>query len=189
VLPHKARESLQQLQQAQVNEPPTSTDPPNPPAPDPQPRAEQKQALEAALNKAIELAPQIESLATTAAEALKEKQFADALPHEKKALVLLQSILDELPKQDQQQNPDEQQQNDDQNDKQQQDSQQPDQPPQGNDEKDKQQNEQESQSKDLSKQQAQMLLRKARERERQHREHQKEIRGLLLDRAKVAKDW
>jgi hypothetical protein len=145
--------------------------------------------LKASLEKAIELGPKVEDHSRAAVESLEVKQLVAALPDQQQALKLLREIAEPLKKNDQQQNGDDQK-NDDQQD---QDGEKGDQDQQSqNDQQEKsdQQKQQEQQQKGQSqRQRAMSTLRRAREREREHRDLQKQLQQLIGGRIRVDRDW
>ncbi len=179
VLPMKAEAELQRIETA-----PSAPGSPGAvqmgmgPGTDPQQAEQAKEALKESLDKAIELGPKIQGLCDEAAKSLEDGDANAALPRQEEALKLLKEIAESLPKEPQQN-----QEQDDQ--KQQQDNQQekPKQKPSGGDQK------QQQRPQDLSRQQAEAVLRKVRERERDHRENQKELRRFLQGGVVVEKDW
>lgn len=172
LLPQRAEAELKQLPPPVAGPAP----PPKSPQPKPEPATPKPPDLRPALQKAIELGPKIVPLTTQAAEALKKEQTAVALPSQEEALKLLREIAESLPKQPPQ---DGQQQE--------QPKQPPDQP------QDQQQKQQPSSSKpqpqSLSQQQAEALMRKVRERDRQHRERQQQLQQFRRGGVAVDKDW
>lgn len=148
------------------------------PVPDAEAMKKQVEGLKQSIEKAVELGPRIHDLADEAATHLAEDEPAQALPKQEQALKLLKEIADALPKQDQQQ------QNDQQQDQQQRDQQQQQQQQSGQDQK-----QQERQPQDLSQRQAEAVLRKARERERQRRDLEKQLDRQIYRPGAVEKDW
>ncbi len=112
------------------------------------------EAIRQSLEKAVELGPKVKTLTDEAATHLQEAKPAEALPKQEEALKLLKEIADPLPKQDQQQQGE--QQKDEQEKDRQQDQQESE---EGQNEK-----QQPRKPQDLSIQQAEAVLRKARER-------------------------
>ncbi len=176
VLPMKAQAELKQIEAV-----PSAAGPAGAvkvmPGTDPQQAERDKEALKKSLQKAVELGPKIKVLCDEAAKSLENEDADAALPKQEDALKLLKEIAESLPK--------EPQQNQDQDDQQKQDEQkkQPKQQPSGNDQK------QQPKPKDLSRQQAEAVLRKVREREREHRERQKELGRFIQGGVVVDKDW
>ncbi len=186
VLPLKARQELQQLEASAAASPNPSPSPtPNPPTTpptDPQQEAQHKEqiaGLKASLQKAIELSPQIQDASKQAAEALEKEQADRALPQQKQALELLKEIAKSLPKQDQQKQ-------DQQSDKDQPQKQDQQQQKQQSADKNRQKNDPQQ---NLSRRQAESVLRKVQEREREHRDLKKQYRRFLGGPVKVDKDW
>ncbi|MCA9119294.1 MAG: hypothetical protein H6822_06355 [Planctomycetaceae bacterium] len=153
----------------------------------------EQQQLQAALKesyeKAIELAPKVTELANGAASDIADEKWDVARPKQEEALKLLQEISPKTPpnenQQDQQgeQNEDKQDQQDNQPDEQQGDE--------GNQQQDQQRQEKSSEQKqqDLSRQQAEALLSKARQREREYRERQKAQIQAMQGTIQVDRDW
>lgn len=152
----------------------------NPPGGEPsaEDQAAQLEAMKQSLEKAIELGPTVQKHSETATEHLKDELSREALPEQREALRVLKEIAEPLAQQNQQQ--DDQQQND------QKDQQKQDQSQQQQDQQ--QQNSQPQQSRSPQ-EQAESVLRRAREREREHRDLQKKIRQLLGGRVRVDRDW
>jgi hypothetical protein len=147
-----------------------------------QEQQQQVEAMKSAMERAVELGPEIHSLAADAVARLQEQQFAAASPKQQQALELLREIADLLPKQDQ---PSDQNQPADEqgDDEQQQEQEQQQQPPE-------QQREQEQQmAEELSQRQAEAVLRKVRERQRDRRDLEKELDRQLFRPGTVPRDW
>lgn len=138
---------------------------------DPQQMQEQQDAMKRAMEKAIELSPRIEELTREAAESLDQEDAGTALPSEEEALKLLKEIAEEMPKQDQQQQGQDQQEQQPQDD--QQDQQQ-------------QQQQQQQREKPLTQQEAENLLQKAKEQEKEYR---KKTARPVAAPGSVDKDW
>jgi tetratricopeptide (TPR) repeat protein len=173
VLPYKAQEAMKQiepqeealLKQAQAQ------------GADPEKTKAELEKLKAALQKTIELSPRIQSLTGEAVKRLREEDAPGALPKEEEALKLLKEIADSLPKKDQQN-----QQGDQKKDQQQEQKQNPQQQQQ-------QKQPQEKRQGTLSKEEAEALLQKAKEREREHKEMEEDLQRALAKPGKVEKDW
>ena len=151
---------------------------------DAQQRQEQLQALMESMKKAIELGPQAQRSAQEAGKHLMQQETEQAFPKQEQALKLLKEIREPLPKQD----PSDQQQGD-QNKQDQQDRQDEQQKQDASDQqKDRGQQKQPS-PKQLSRQQAMSVLRRARERERKHRQAQKQLQRFLNSPIHVDRDW
>jgi hypothetical protein len=148
------------------------------PVPDAEAMNKQIEGLKQSIEKAVELGPKIHDLADEAATHLEEDEPAQALPKQEEALKLLKEIADPLPRQDQQQQGDQNQ------DQQQGDQKQQQQQPSGQDQKQPQR-----EPRDLSKRQAESVLRKARERQRQRRDMQKQLDRQIYRPGTVEKDW
>src|SRR5262249_4779700 len=112
VLAPKAQRQLEELAKAP---PPPPAPPPSPtPAPPPHPNAPappapatpppvDPEALKRALEKAVEVGPQVADLARSAVQSLAAPDFVKALDAEKQALALLEELDKIWPKQQQQQ--------------------------------------------------------------------------------------
>lgn len=149
----------------------------------------QLEGMKAALEKAIELAPKAEGYARAAADSLEMTELAKALPDQQQALKLLREIAEPLKKDDQQQGDDEQnqdQQNDDGDKGDQNQQSQNDQQQNNSDQQRKQDQQQKGQSQ---RERAMSALRRAREREREHRDLQKQLQQLIGGRIRVDRDW
>ena len=156
-----------------------------PPAQDPQQALQQLQAVQASMAKAVELAPQAQAAAAEAARQLDSQDIAAALTEQQRALELLKQISEPLPKQDSS----DQQNKQDQQDKQNREDQKQDAPQQQDASQQQQQQQQQNASQQLSRQQALSVLRRARERERKHRQAQKQLQRFLSSPVRVDRDW
>jgi hypothetical protein len=136
---------------------------------------EQMEGMRKALEKAIELSPRIGELAGEAAESLRAEDAAAALPKEEEALKLLKEIAESMPKQDQDQQGDQNQEQQNQEQKNQEQEQQQ-----------QQQEQQQRQERKLSREEAERLLQKAKEQEKEYR---KKAAQPLGHPGKVDKDW
>ena len=176
ILPMKADAELKRLEAA-PSAPSSPKVVPVVPGTDPEQAEQAKDALKKSLEKAKELGPKIQDLCDEAAISLEKEDAGAALPKQEEALKLLKEIAESLPKQPQQ--------NQNQNDQQQQDDQkkQPKQQPSDSDQQ------QQQRRQDPSRQQAEAVLRKVREREREHREIQKKLGRYLRGGIVVDKDW
>ena len=135
------------------------------------------------MEKAVELGPRIHSLAQEASDHLGKEEPAEALPKQEEALKLWKEIADLLPKQDQQQqcdNPNQDKNQDDQQEKQ---------PDQEQSDDSQQQQQQQPNPQDISKQQAESVLRKARDQEKKRRDLDKEVQQYLFRAHAVERDW
>jgi len=153
----------------------------------------QLEGLQQSLQKAIELAPKVEQHSTDAATHLGKSDLAGALPDQQQAQQLLHEIAEPL-QQENQQPPDEQndkQQGQDQNQNPQQQDQQQDQKQDQKQDQEQQQPEQqtEQQSAQSPQQRAMSVVRRARQRERQHRDLQMQLQKMVGGRAPVDRDW
>jgi hypothetical protein len=167
LLPAKAEQGRKQLEA-----------PPSPaPEGDDKQKEEQKklkEGLKQAFEKAIELAPKVEALAGEAAKHLGEKMPKDALPKEEEALKLLKEIAKSFPQSGQPETKDDPKKQDD--------SQKPEQdqaqkPPQSDP------------RQQLSRERAEALLQKARERERDYQDKKRELLRGAAGRTSVDRDW
>ena len=158
----------------------------------PDPRA-QLEALSASMEKAIELAPEVEEHSRAAQELLNDTSPADALPEQQEALRLLKEIAEPLQQDDNQQDNDQQNQDgsddQDQNENPQENKDQQDEPSDQQQDSDQDPQEQRSQQQQVSQERAESVLRRAREREREHREREKQLRRLLQGIVPVDRDW
>ena len=162
------------------------------------------------MRMAIDLAPQAATHSDNASKNLAAKDSDSAMPEQKEADRILKEIAEPLvsENQDNQQDNQEQQQNEDQDNKdqnqddqkdgdkeqqkrdEQNKQQEQDKPPDDKQQQQKEQQEQKDQQQQQTQQeQAESTLRKAREREREHLEKQKQIRALLQRGIKVDRDW
>jgi len=167
VLPLRAEQELEQL-------PPPVAGPAPPPKsaqPGDEPAAPAPPDFRPALEKAVELGPRIPPLTRRAADELKNERPAAALPDQEEALKLFREIADLLPKQPPQDGP----------------SQEPPKEPQ--DQQPQHQPEAGQPPQELSQQQAEALMRKVRERDRQYREKQQELQQFRRGAVAVEKDW
>jgi hypothetical protein len=162
----------------------------------PEESQQQQEALRESFEKAIELAPKVVELANEAAQELADGQWQEALPNQEEALRLLKEIAPKNPPQDEQQQDDEEKQSDQDKQQNEQQNQQQDQSEQQQDQKNEQkqqQNENQTQEnqkqRDLTRQQAESLLRKVRQREREHRAQKKQLQRLLQGAIPVDRDW
>lgn len=149
----------------------------------------QLEGMKASLEKAIELAPKAEEHALAAAGSLEDTELAKALPDQQQALKLLREIAEPLKKDNQQQGDDQQDQDqkNDEGDKGDQNQQsQNDQQQNKSDQQKKQDQQQKGQSQ---RERAMSALRRAREREREHRDLQKQLQQLIGGRIRVDRDW
>ena len=154
----------------------------------------QLERMKASLEKAIELAPKAEEHARAAADSLENAELVKALPDQQQALKLLREIAEPLKKDDQQQGDDQQNQDQKNQDQKNDDGDKGDQNQQSqNDQqqnKSDQQNQQDQQQKGRSqRERAMSALRRAREREREHRDLQKQLQQLIGGRIRVDRDW
>lgn len=195
VLPRRAEQELKQL-------PPPVAGPAPPPGKSSSGDAASTAApadLRPALQKAVEVGPQIAPLAQQAAEDLEKARPGDALPRQEQTLELLRQIADLLPKQPQQDQQQDEQQDQQSQEQQSQDQQSQNQQPneQQEDRSDDQQDQQSApqaadgkrETSEMTRQQAESLMRQIRERDRQHREKQQQLRQFRRGGVAVDKDW
>ncbi len=156
-------------------QPPTDEDSPDP--------AKQLAALVESMDKAIELAPLAEEHSASAESRIRAEETAEGVVEQQEALRLLKEIAEPL-------KDEENQDSEDQNEDQKQDGQQEsgEQKDDGS-EKDEQQNQQSEEQQSPSREQAESVLRRAREREREHRDLEKQLRKILGGVVPVDKDW
>ncbi len=161
------------------------------PAPDeegPDP-SEQVVALIESMEKAIELAPKAEEHSSLAESRIRVEEFAEGLTEQQEALRLLKEIAEPL-KNNQDQDDDgegndQNQDQDDQQDPQEDSGEKNDDGSNTENQRDQQQEEEQTPSRE----QAESVLRRAREREREHRDLEKELRRILGGVVPVARDW
>ncbi len=139
---------------------------------------EQIESLKKACAKAKELAPVIGELSREAAASLREENPDGALPKEEEALKLLKEIADLLPKNEKQQGGDDQKEG-------KQDQQQD----QKQDQKQDQRQKEKQKKRDLSREEAEAILRQSKERERKYKEKKAEQREGVGLSGGVDKDW
>jgi len=143
----------------------------------------QLEALQQSLIKAIELAPKVEQHCSSAATQLGKSDPNGAFPDQQQAQQLLREIAEPLAQENQQQ---EDQQQDDQpgDDGNQEDqSQAPEQQPSQSAAQDP------PQTGESPQQRAMSVLRRARQREREHRDLQKQLQQMVGGRVGVDRDW
>ena len=189
-LPARAQQGLSQLEQGGA---PSAEI--GPPTDEQQQKQQQMQAaMKESYEKAIELAPKIVELAIGASNDLKAGRWQEAHPKQEEALQLLKEIAPKTPPNEDQEDQQDEKKNEEENDNSDQ-QQQNDNKDDQEDQKDQQQDEQNSkqeqqkQKKDLSRQQAEALLSKARQREREHRDRQKAQLRALQGTQRVERDW
>jgi tetratricopeptide (TPR) repeat protein len=176
------------------------------PAP-PKPAAEDPLQTQAGLQKAIELGPLAQAAAAAAVSHLEKPDWRSALPQQQEALQRLREILQSLPpppkppppeKKPPEKKPPEKKPSDQppKDEKSGGGEQQPKpaekDPPQDKDKQDEspQQKPTPDQSQpEPSRQEAEAILRQARERERDYKEQQKKLRAVIRGTIKVDKDW
>ncbi|MEE3370765.1 MAG: hypothetical protein VX346_15605 [Planctomycetota bacterium] len=142
---------------------------------------QQRAAMKEALEKAVSLGPDVERHAQAASSQLEKTDAVSALPEQRQALELLKEIAKSLA-----QPPDEKSQQ--QQDPEQGEQEQQQDPQQG--EQNQQQPSPSSQDPTRSpREQALSTLRRARERERQHRDLRKQLQRAAARRVPVDRDW
>ncbi len=141
-----------------------------------------QEALKKVMQKAIELCPKVKTLAVEAAEHLEEQRPDDALPKQQEALKLLKEML---PEDDQ----DKQHQEKKDEDKKNQGKQDQDRKDSDGKDRDKTQQRQSGRPKDLSRREADAVLRKARMRQQERRKLEEAIMQQIYRPGKVEKDW
>jgi len=172
VLPLRAERELNELPPAVAGPAP----PPKSPQPEEEPAAPPPPDFRPALEKAVELGPRIPPLTRHAADELKNEQPAAALPDQEEALKLFREIAELLPKQPPQDGASQEPQQE--------------QPKEPQDQQSKRQPEAgKPPPQELSQQQAEALMRKVRERDRQYREKQQELQQFRRGAVAVEKDW
>jgi hypothetical protein len=175
---------------------------------------QQRRDLKEALQFGVQSAPKVEKLAEEAALSLEENKPDEALPKQQEALKLLKDMLPKQQQQDQdkkdqdkkdqdkknqekkdqdkkdQEKKDQNQEEQEKKDQGQKDQNKQDQQKKEEEKNQQQQNQQQQQNKrDLTKEKAEAVLQKARERQDQHREMEKKLEGYLYRPEKVEKDW
>ena len=168
----------QQLEQTPAVAGPEEAKPTAPPQDAAQPPTPSPQAVRAALQKAVGRGPKIRELCAEAAKLLERSAAQAALPKQEEALKLLREIAESLPKPPSQKPDKPQEQPKDKQNK----------PSPENPASDKPQPQQPS-PQDLSRQQAEAVLNRAKQREREHRDREKQMQQYLHGRVPVDKDW
>jgi len=140
----------------------------------------QREDLQRALRKAVESGPKIEELSAHAAKDLGEKKAADAVVGQQEALRLLREIADLMPKQKQQQQDQKQGQ---------QGKNQQDQKKNSPEQSQQQQQQKQQRQQDLSKQEAESLMRQVRDRQHQRQQVEKQFEQYRSRPEAVEKDW
>jgi hypothetical protein len=175
MLPLRAEQELKRIETmaaAPAPTPPQSD--PNTTHPQPQDPAQLKPALE----KAVELGPEIRDLAERAAANLREKNAKEALPKQRQTLKLLEEIIKLLPK-NQQKGKNQDQQKNDRNQKNRRRTKKDD----------SSQQPQKQPRRDPAKKKSEAILKKARDREREYQKKKKLLQGYLRGPVQVEKDW
>lgn len=149
----------------------------------------QLEGMKASLEKAIELGPKAEEHSRSAADGLQAAELAKALPDQQEALKLLREIAEPLKKDDQQQGDDQQNQDQQNEDGDKGDQNQKSQNDQQQDKSDQQKQQEQQQQGQSQRERAMSALRRAREREREHRDLQKQLQQLIGGRIRVDRDW
>jgi hypothetical protein len=140
----------------------------------------QREGLEKSMHKAVELAPKVERLSARAAQLLRDRKPAEALPNEQEALKLLKEIADPLPKQGRQPEQDQKKENPQNRDK-------PDQKP--SPKPDQKPPDEKQQQQEARQQQTEAAIRQVQERQQKRREMEKQLERYLSSPGKVDKDW
>jgi len=186
-----ARQTLKHLESMPVAPGPSSARPSNPPGAAPPPNAEelqkQQDALKRALAKAIELGPRIEKLSAEAAQLLRDRKSAEALPQQQEALKLLKEIAELLPKQNPKQDQD--QRNQDQSDQNKQDKKRQEKPEDKQQSKPDTKEQKQSEQSEAAQQQAEAQIRQVQERQQKRQEMEKQLQRYILRPGNVDKDW
>ncbi len=178
----------------------------------------QLEALRKAMEKAVELAPKVKTLTAEAATHLEQQEPAEALPKQEEALKLLKEMLPKQDQQKNQDKKDQQKKDQDKKDQEKKDQNKKDQDKKDQDKKDQEKKNQDKkdqekkdrnkkdqdkkndkekeqsgqrpqQPRDLSKKQADAVLRKARERQQKRRKLEALLQQQLYRPGKVEKDW
>lgn len=206
ILPAKAQRELKQLEKTPAEAQPVLPAPQDGKLEDAARAAEtqkkQREEMKRALTAGVELSPKAGNLSKEATGLLEEGRGDNALPLQEEILKLLNEML---PKDEQNKN--DRRQQDQQNRQEQKNKDRNKQDQKNKDEKDKNQQKidrqkQEQQKKDqakaqpqqgkqkeLSKQEAEAIKRRARERRRQRKETEKELQAIIRRSEKVDKDW
>jgi hypothetical protein len=147
------------------------------------------EGMKASLEKAIELGPKVEEHSRAAVDSLQATELAKAMPDQQEALRLLREIAEPLKNDDQQQSDEQQNQDqqDEDGDKGKQNQQSQNDQPLDNPDQQKQQDQ--KQKEQSQRERAMSALRRAREREREHRDLQKQLQQLIGGRIRVDRDW
>jgi hypothetical protein len=190
----RAKDGLKELEKA---DPAAMAATPGPNAqpgtkPDPEAIKKQIEGLKKSMKKAEELGPKIESLVAKAVDHLEAKKASDARPKQEEALKLLKEIAEPLADQDQKQKQDQKQdQKKDQDDKKKQDEKKDQQQKQDEkkDQDQKQQQQQQPKPEEMSKEQAEALLRQVRQRQQDREQKEKQLQQFYFRPGKVEKDW
>ncbi len=159
--------------------------------PDAEKVKKQYEAMKRTFEKAVELCPQVRTLTADAAAALKQQKAAVAIPKQQKAWELLREIAEQMPKEDQKdQKQQEKQGQKDQKQQEKQGQKQDKKSPQREPQQQKSESQQQQErQKDASRDQAEATLRKARQRERERQELEKQLMEGLYRPVPVEKDW
>ncbi len=196
LFPLKADAMLQQFDamESQAAAQP-GTQPGAQPAPMPDEAKEQIAKIREACAKAKELSPEIVKLSGEAAALLEQKEFEQALPKEEDVLALLEEIAKLLPEQKQQKkgNDGEDRQKDEEEKEQDENKEEQEKQPEQQEDKEEEEKEKEEaeppSSRELTPEEAEAILRQARERERQYQEEKEKARKARAVRGGVEKDW
>jgi len=188
LLPARAPQGLKDLEaaQAEPSAAPPAQGPQQAPA-DPEAEKKQREGLRRSMQLAITLAPKVHELSLEAVKELTDQKPAAALPKQQEALKLLKEIAEPLPKQPQ---PQEQQPKKDDQQKQEQKPQpQPSDQPQQDQPQQQQPQQPQPKPGELSKQQAEAVLRQAQQRQQQRQQMDKQLQNYLYRPGPVEKDW
>jgi hypothetical protein len=203
LLKAKAQVELEQVEKMPPPQAPPKADPPDPKDPKKAtPTPPDPEKIKAGLRKAIELAPKAVEHMKSAARSLRQGDRAAATPEAEEAKKILEEIMKAQPQDEQQK------QDQDKKDQQKKDQDKKDQDKKDQDKKDqdkKEQDKKDQEKKDpqrkddgkngeqekqpMSKEQAEALLRKVREREQQHRKDREEKAIIMGGNVPVEKDW
>ncbi len=157
---------------------------------------ERKDGYLTAVERAIELAPELNAAIESASKELLVQQVAAASPHMEEAYEILKKIAETLPEDDQRGGQGDQQENQDDGDKDSGDQEQPN--PDMADEDEEQDRKDSQQQQEQQKQQeqeirdkeaAEALMRQVRDREQEFKNLKEQLRAMRLRRSAVERDW
>jgi len=156
-----------------------------------QQQLKQVEGLAKSMELAVQLAPEVEQHSQAAVDRFSQRQLA--VSEQQETHRILKQIAEPLVDQDQQNQDDQNQDDGDQDQQQNEDGDQGEQNQEQQEseqqEKDEQQPDSEQQDAQSKQDKAESILRQARERERQHKDLQKQLRAILGQRIKVDRDW